>query len=190
MQEDCNEEAIKKLEEFAKKNMQTIKFMSHTIDDFRNFFKKDKEKSEFDIVEEIHKVLDIQEPQLKAHNIEVITSLKPIKIVGYKNEFKQVILNLLSNARNAILKHNVKNGFIKIIDYEKKGEIFIVIEDNGGGIDKNIIDKIFEPYFTTKEKQGTGLGLYMSNEIVKRMGGKIEVKNTDNGAKFIIRLKK
>jgi C4-dicarboxylate-specific signal transduction histidine kinase len=68
--------------------------------------------------------------------------------------------------------------------------VVIIVEDNGGGIPENIMEKIFEPYFTTKEEQGTGLGLYMSNEIIKRMGGKIEVENTSSGAKFIIRLKK
>jgi signal transduction histidine kinase len=187
---NCNEKAVKELEEFSKKNMQTINFMSQTIDDFRNFFKKDKKKVEFDISEEINKVINIQEAQLKAHNIEIIKELKPIKIVGFKNEFKQVILNLLSNSKDAIIKKNIKNGFIKILDYEINNEVFIVLEDNGGGIDKSIIDKIFEPYFTTKDAQGTGLGLYMSNEIIKRMNGEIEFKNTDNGVKFIIRIKK
>jgi C4-dicarboxylate-specific signal transduction histidine kinase len=68
--------------------------------------------------------------------------------------------------------------------------VVIIVEDNGGGIPENIMEKIFEPYFTTKEEQGTGLGLYMSNEIIKRMGGKIDVENTSSGAKFIIKLKK
>ncbi len=189
LSDECDKKVIEKLEKFSKDNMQTIKFMSHTIDDFRNFFKKDKEKVEFDVTEEINKVLDIQNPQLKDHNIELIKNLKPIKVKGFKNEFKQVILSLISNAKDAIVKQN-KKGIIKISNYELNDEVVVIIEDNGGGIDENIIDKIFEPYFTTKETQGTGLGLYMSNEIIKRMGGKIEVKNTEQGVKFIIRLKK
>jgi signal transduction histidine kinase len=189
LSDECDKKVIEKLENFSKDNMQTIKFMSHTIDDFRNFFKKDKEKVEFDVTEEINKVLDIQKTQLNDHNIELIKNLKPIKVKEFKNEFKQVILNLISNAKDAIVKQN-KKGIIKISNYELNDEVVVIIEDNGGGIDDNIIDKIFEPYFTTKETQGTGLGLYMSNEIIKRMGGKIEVKNTKYGAKFIIRLKK
>ena len=189
IEDGCDKKAIKKIEEFSSKNMETIKFMSHTIDDFRNFFKKDKEKTEFDIKEEINRVLDMQKSQLEMHNIKLITDLKPIKIVGFKNEFKQVILNLISNAKDAIRKKNRK-GFIKISNYENSSEVVITIEDNGGGINEDIIEKIFEPYFTTKETQGTGVGLYMSNEIIKRMGGEIEANNIENGAKFTIRLKK
>lgn len=187
---ECDEKNIKKLEEFVKSNMQTIQFMSNTINDFRNFFKQDKEEVEFDVSEAIQKVLEMQKAQLKDHNIEIITNLKPIKIKGYKNEFKQVILNLVSNAKDALIKHNTQKPFIKISDYENKNEVIITVEDNGGGVPENIMEKIFEPYFTTKEEQGTGLGLYMSNEIIKRMGGKIEVENTQNGARFIIRFKK
>jgi C4-dicarboxylate-specific signal transduction histidine kinase len=132
----------------------------------------------------------MQKAQLKDHNIKIITDLKPAKIVGFKNEFKQVILNLISNAKDALIKNKIKNPFIKINAYESDNEVIVTVEDNGGGIDQNILEKIFEPYFTTKEEQGTGLGLYMSNEIIKRMGGKIEVENTKDGAKFIIRLKK
>jgi len=188
--EGCDTKVIKILEEFADKNMETIKFMSHTIDDFRNFFKKDKEKVEFDISQAIQEVLNIEKPQIKTYNIELISNLKSVKIIGYNNEFKQVILNLVSNSIDVIVKNSVKNGFIKVEDYELNDEVIILVEDNGGGIPQEFIDKIFEPYFTTKEQDGTGLGLYMSNEIVKRIGGSIEVKNSDSGAKFIIRLKK
>jgi signal transduction histidine kinase/vacuolar-type H+-ATPase subunit F/Vma7 len=185
---ECDEKVIKEMKEFVKENMQTIKFMSNTINDFRNFFKKDKEEVEFDLAEELQKVLDMQKAQLKDNNIKVITDLKPIKIKGYKNELKQVILNLISNAKDALIKNNVKDPFIKITDYKDGNNVIITVEDNGGGIPKDIMENIFEPYFTTKEEQGTGLGLYMSNEIIKRMSGKIEVENTNNGAKFIIRL--
>jgi len=188
-EENCDEKVIEKGYDFSRDIMKTINFMSHTIDDFRNFFKKDNEKIEFDISEAIEETLNLQKEQLKNHNIEVMTNLNPIKIIGFKNEFKQVILNLINNAKDAIIE-NKKKGIIKISDYEHSGNIVIIIEDNGGGIKEEILDKIFEPYFSTKSKQGTGLGLYMSNEIIKRINGQIEVKNSEEGAKFIITIRR
>ncbi|MEO1923980.1 MAG: ATP-binding protein [Nautiliaceae bacterium] len=185
----------KTLEEFIEKNMQTIQFMSNTIDDFRNFFRKDKEKIEFNIKEAIEKTLNLQKAQLKNHNIEIITDLKPAKTKGYKNEFMQAVLNLISNAKDAIEEKRTKEnsdfrGEIKISNKIKNGKIIIEIEDNGGGVPKEIKDRIFEPYFTTKkEGKGTGMGLYMVKEIVERMDGSIETSNTKKGAKFTIILK-
>jgi len=184
----------KTLQEFIEKNMQTIKFMSNTIDDFRNFFRKDKEQVEFDIKEIIEKTLNLQKAQLQNHNIKIKTHLENIKIKGYKNEFMQVILNIISNAKDAIeekRKEGYFEGLIKIKAYQANNEIIIEIEDNGGGIPKEIKDRIFEPYFTTKEEgKGTGMGLYMVREIINRMNGSIEVENTNNGAKFIIKIRK
>ncbi|GAB6044842.1 hypothetical protein JCM11957_04400 [Caminibacter profundus] len=195
--EDLQEEGKldkKTLKEFIEKNMQTIQFMSNTIDDFRSFFRKDKEKVEFDIKEAIEKTLNLQKAQLKNYNIEVLAELKPIKIKGYKNEFMQVILNIISNAKDAIEEKRKKignfQGKIKIKTRKDNDKIFIEIEDNGGGIPKEIKERIFEPYFTTKEEgKGTGMGLYMVKEIIERMNGKIEIENTSKGAKFIITLK-
>jgi len=195
--EDLQEEGKldkKTLQEFIEKNMQTIQFMSNTIDDFRNFFRKDKEKVEFDIKEAIEKTLNLQKSQLKNHNIDIITNLKPIKIKGYKNEFMQIILNLISNAKDAIEEKRKEKGNFKgeitITSKKENNNIVIEVEDNGGGIKEEIKERIFEPYFTTKEEgKGTGMGLYMVKEIVERMGGKIEVKNTQKGAKFKIILK-
>jgi signal transduction histidine kinase len=168
--------------------------MSNTIDDFRNFFRKDKEQVEFDIKEAIEKTLNLQKAQLKNHNIDVITKLEPIKIKGYKNEFMQIILNLISNAKDAIEEKRKEKGNFKgeiiITSKKENNNIIIEIEDNGGGIKNEIKERIFEPYFTTKEEgKGTGMGLYMVKEIVERMNGKIEVENTQKGAKFKIILK-
>ncbi|NPA10806.1 MAG: HAMP domain-containing protein [Epsilonproteobacteria bacterium] len=183
------------IEEFVEKNMQTIQFMSSTIDDFRNFFRKDKEKVDFDIKEAIEKTLNLQKAQLKNHNIHIITDLQSAKIKGYKNEFMQAILNLVSNAKDAIEEKRAKEnkdfeGEI-IIKSKKDGEnVILTIEDNGGGIPQEVMDRIFEPYFTTKEEgKGTGMGLYMVKEIIERMNGKIKAENTDKGAKFTIILK-
>ena len=187
IKDDMDEKSLK---EFIQKNMQTIKFMSNTIDDFRNFFRKDKEKVVFDVKEAIKKTIDLQKAQLQNRNIQIVTNLKSIKIKGFKNEFMQVILNLISNARDAIEERKIQNGKIEISDFVKDGYVYITLKDNAEGIPEDIINRIFEPYFTTKEEgEGTGLGLYMSKEIIERMGGSIEVKNEDNGAKFIIKLK-
>jgi len=181
----------KTLEEFVNKNMQTIQFMSQTIDDFRNFFRKDKEMSEFDLKESIEKTILLQKAQLQDYNISLETHLQSIKIKGYKNEFMQVILNLISNAKDAIIEKREKLGEFKgkiIISNEKNDErVIIKIKDNGGGIPKDIQERIFEPYFTTKDEgKGTGIGLYMVKEIIERMSGKIKIDNLENGVEFVI----
>ena len=184
----------KTLKEFIDKNMQTIQFMSNTIDDFRNFFRKDKTKTEFDVKEVIEKTLNLQKAQLKDHNIKVETNLESVKIKGYKNEFMQAILNIISNAKDVIDEKREQDsnfqGKIKILSKKEDDRVIIEIEDNGGGIPNEIKDRIFEPYFTTKEEgKGTGMGLYMTKEIIDRMNGKIKVENTKDGVKFIIILK-
>ena len=178
----------KTLKEFIDKNMQTIKFMSDTIDDFRNFFRKDKEKVVFDVKEVIEKTINLQRAQLQNRGIELKTDLESVKVKGFKNEFMQVILNLISNARDALEGKEKKEIYISS---KKVGDdVIVTIKDSGGGIDEKIMDRIFEPYFTTKEEgTGTGLGLYMSKEIIERMGGTIDVKNSEDGAEFIIKLK-
>ena len=174
----------KYLENYEEKQMKIINFMSKTIDDFRNFFKVDKEKEKFSIKKAIEDVIEIVSAQLKNHNIEVILNGNDFEINGYPSEFKQVILNVINNAKDAILANNIQNGKIIITLKEK----YISIEDNAGGIPDEIKNRIFEPYFTTKEN-GTGIGLYMSKQIINQMGGDIEVTNTKQGAKFIIRCK-
>ena len=174
----------KYLENYEEKQMKIINFMSKTIDDFRNFFKVDKEKEKFSIKKAIEDVIEIVSAQLKNHNIEVILNGDDFEINGYPSEFKQVILNVINNAKDAILANNIQNGKIIITLKEK----YISIEDNAGGIPDEIKNRIFEPYFTTKEN-GTGIGLYMSKQIINQMGGDIEFTNTKQGAKFIIRCK-
>ena len=158
--------------------------MSKTIDDFRNFFKIDKEKQTFSVKEAIVETLSLQSAQFKNRNIEVEVIGKDFSFFSYKGEFQQVILNLLNNAKDAILERNIELGKITITLDPK----FITLEDNAGGIDPAIIERIFEPYFTTKEQgEGTGIGLYMSKMIIeKNMGGVLRVVNTDIGAQFII----
>ena len=187
-----NELDEKSISEFVEKNMQTIQFMSNTIDDFRNFFRKDKEAIKFNLKDAVLKTLNLQKAQLQNHNIDVEIQLHDAYVKGFKNEFMQAVLNLISNAKDAIedkRKRENKDfkGMIKISNEIKDKNVILSIEDNAGGIPKELLDRIFEPYFTTKEEgKGTGMGLYMVKGIIERMKGSIKVINEEDGAKFMI----
>lgn len=166
-------------------------FMSGTISDFQNFFKPSKEKEVFEISEACERSIAILQASLKYHGIEFSFDIsEKMEVYGYPNEFAQALLNILSNAKDVLSEREISNPFIRL--YLKKGYkyILIVIEDNGGGIASEHMDRIFEPYFTTKyAKQGTGIGLYMTKMIIENnMGGIINVKNTNSGALFTIKL--
>ena len=183
-----------KLIESVEKSKKLIQKMSTTIDDFRNFFKTDKVKEEFKIIESIDTIVNLLDGSLKNHNISLDISKvdKDIKLLGYKNELEQVILNIVNNSKDALIDKDISTKNIKIISYKKDNDIYIEIKDNAGGIPNNIINKIFEPYFTTKEQgKGTGIGLYMSKMIIEtNMVGKLNVENDSNGAVFTIVLDK
>jgi len=166
-------------------------FMSGTISDFQNFFKPSKEKEVFEISEACERAIAILQASLKYHGIEFSFDIsEKMEVLGYPNEFAQALLNILSNAKDVLSERETINPFIRL--YLKKGYkyILIVIEDNGGGIASEHMERIFEPYFTTKyAKQGTGIGLYMTKMIIENnMGGIITVKNTEIGALFTIKL--
>ncbi len=169
-----------------------LDYMSNTIDDFRNFFMPDKSKKRFNIKDSIDDVLNIIGKTLQNQQIELNIDIeKNIKVMGYKNEFEQVILNILSNAKDTLLENKIPNPSINISVREKNKWAIISIDDNGGGIKISPIGKIFEPYVSTKEESnGTGIGLYMSKIIIeKNMQGKITAKNRANGASFTISLR-
>ncbi|MEA3498148.1 MAG: transporter substrate-binding domain-containing protein [Campylobacterota bacterium] len=170
-----------------------LQFMSKTIDDFRDFFNDSKEKSDFDIFETINEVYSLINIQYTNKNIHLEIKGDNIVYYGLKNELKQVLINILNNAKDAIVsqqdKNIIKDGYIQIILKRTEKYIIIEIKDNGGGIPENIMDKIFEPYFTTKFKsKGTGIGLYMSYQIIhEHMDGLIDIKNVKykhNGKQF------
>ena len=170
-----------------------LEYMSHTIDDFRNFFMPKKEKEEFNLLKEVQLVMNIISSTLDNYNIKVEMNIdENIKIITYLNEYKQVVLNILSNAKDILIDKNLKNPLIKITVSEDKNYVILNIEDNGGGVLVEPKGKIFEPYFTTKEdSNGTGIGLYMSKIIVeKNMKGKLRVKNINDGAQFSIYIPK
>jgi len=157
----------------------TTQHLSKTIDDFRNFFKPNKNKEEFLINHAIEQSLKILSSKFKNRNIHVITNIENITIIGYQSELIQVIMNLLNNARDALEEKEKNKRFIFIDVLSSKNDSILTIKDSGGGIPEHITDKIFDPYFTTKHKaQGTGIGLYMSEEIVtKHLDGIITVNN-------------
>ena len=176
----------KKVMELSEKISNFSQHLSKTIDDFRNFFKIDKEKRKTSCNDLINSALSIIEISLKNNNINIVTNLNCNKIIEvYDNEVKQVILNIIKNAEDILLEKHIKNPTIAITTKNRE----IMIEDNAGGIPNEIIDKIFDPYFSTKEKKdGTGLGLYMSKTIIEdHCNGKLTVHNSKNGAVFTIK---
>ncbi len=176
------------LDERIKEANQQLNFMSQTIDDFRNFFKPDNEKEYFDLVEEVQKAYHLLEAVLQYNNIELnIIASDKIMAYGYSNEFSQVVFNIISNAKDVLIQREIRDPKIDIKIYQDDQHIYCEISDNGGGIDEKYMGKIFEPYFTTKDVNGTGIGLYISKEIIhKHMKGSLTAVNTSKGAKFII----
>ena len=177
----------------SKEADKVLEYMSHTIDDFRNFFMPKKEKEEFYLLKSVEIVMNIISSALANYNIKISISIdENIKITTYLNEYKQVLLNIINNAKDVLIEKNIENPLIKIHAFEDSNYIVLYIEDNGGGILVEPKGKIFEPYFTTKEdSNGTGIGLYMSKIIVeKNMKGKLKVKNIKNGAQFAIYIPK
>ena len=171
--------------------VKNVNYLSETINTFRNFLKEQKEQKEVVIQERVDMALDIVANTLKDNNIELVKKINYDKPI-YKNiilgELSQVIINIITNAKDALIDRQIESPYIKIDLFTNEQNIIITIEDNAGGIPNDIKENIFEPYFTTKhESLGTGLGLYMSyNIITKSLNGNIYAKNTDNGAKFII----
>jgi len=183
----------KKFDMSVKKSNMLIKKMSDTIDDFRNFFRVDKERQNFKLEDAIGNTLAILDTSLEDNNIEVIIINKDgvIDVFSYMNELEQVLLNIISNAKDALIENKIKNPQITIKTSSVDDCINIEISDNAGGISKDIIDKIFDPYFTTREQgQGTGIGLYMSKMIIEtNMNGKLSVQNKEDGVCFMIAIK-
>ncbi|OQX74542.1 MAG: hypothetical protein B6D59_02165 [Campylobacteraceae bacterium 4484_4] len=177
-------DALQKIEEY-------VLHLSHTIDDFANFFKPNKKKEDVEVKDLIEKALFIIHPSLKKHSILVMKEIHcSHKVHTIYNEVVQVLLNLIKNAENALLKKGVLEPKIMIRAYEKGEHTVIEVEDNAGGIPAENLNRIFEPYFSTKQSEkSTGLGLYMSKFIIEEScGGKLEVENSSEGAKFTITL--
>jgi signal transduction histidine kinase len=180
----------KYLADSVEKTMKQLNYMSRTIDDFRNFFKPNKEKIEFSIQKIIEDTMSFVEKSFAYHNIKInFVVKKDSTIRGFSNEYSQTILNILNNSKDAILENKIEAGQIEIkVDVNQQNQSVVTIQDNGGGIPDDIVDKIFDPYFSTKEQgKGTGIGLYMAKMIIEEnMKGKLLADNLQNGAVFQI----
>ena len=189
------------VKDLVEKTMTQVNFMTKTVDDFRNFFRPSKEKKPFDIAEAARDVLNIISHRMAKNSIAANVVCRPgvtPVATGYPNEFRQVVINIVNNAVDAILEHGVngrgRGGVIDIrvdeVDEPDNEKLVMSITNNGGNIPQEILGRIFEPYFTTKaETKGTGIGLYMSRVIIEdNMGGSIRAENAGDGARFIIEL--
>lgn len=175
--------------------MWQINLMSKTIEDFRDFFKISKEKELFEIKKAVAETISIMKTQLQNDyiDVEIIAEKEGLVISGYPNEFKQVALNLINNAKEAILARKARENClskITIVISEKADKVMLKVRDTGGGIPEAIMDKIFAPYFSTKnEGTGKGIGLYISKTMIERnFGGQLIAQNWDEGAEFRIEI--
>ena len=178
-----------------------VKFLSQTIDDFRNYLSKnDDQNKQFDIKSTLNDILKIIEVAYKDNDIKLVTDItdKETDVFGSSSQLAQVILNILNNAKDALVQREIEHKTVKVELFRIQDKKILKIYDNAHGIPKNIIEKIFDPYFTTKhQSQGTGIGLYMSKDIIQtKFNGKLEVENVDwsynneifEGACFIIEI--
>ncbi len=180
------------IKESVKESNKLIQFMSYTIDDFRNFFKPDKKKVHFYVEDSVMEAISLISASIKNYNITLDKSIKcNCEIYGYKREFAQVLLNLMSNAKDILIQREIENPRIDLVVDYIDGYSIVTVKDNALGVEEEYLDLIFEPYFTTKSgSQGTGLGLYMSKMIIeKNMGGELSVENVEGGALFKVKIK-
>jgi PAS domain S-box-containing protein len=185
-----NEDKVDKdlLDKTVSSAMSLIMHMSGTIDDFRNFFRPDKEKEEYRVNQIVESAIKLIEGSFKSSNITISMSFQDDPVVcGYPNEYSQAILNILINAKDALLANKTDCPLVTIYSHIEAGKSVITIGDNAGGIPEEIIFKIFDPHFTTKGPQGTGIGLFMAKTIIEHsMNGKLTVCNNAEGAVFRI----
>ena len=185
---EFNELTSEYLDSEVKAGQRLIQGMSTTIDDFRNFFMPNKEKERFLTWGAVEEAIKLVSDSFAAHNVKIVREKgsESYVVFGYPNEFAQVVLNVLTNAKEAFTSKNIAGEIV--IGIKHDGNIIIVsIRDNGGGIPDEILGKVFDPYFTTKEG-GTGIGLYMSKMIMNNMDGDIAIRNAEGGAEVLLTL--
>lgn len=164
----------------VKEGIELASLMSHTIDDFRNFFKPNHNEEQFSVKSLLHYTINLVKDYYNKSGIEIfLNCAQDIEISGYPNEFSQVIMNLLSNAKDALEERGIEQKYIEVVMSKEAGNAIVSVIDDGGGISEEVLDRMFEPYFTTKHKSsGTGIGLYMSKQIIeKQMRGTISGTN-------------
>ncbi|MGE4318475.1 MAG: PAS domain S-box protein [Deferribacterales bacterium] len=179
------------MELFQQRSLEQLYYMSSTIDDFRNFYKSDKVRTSFSPLAQVENVMKLITSQMLAKQISLNVHNNGDGVLsGVPNEFSQVILNLVTNAKDAINARKIKNGVIDITISNDDQDITVSVSDNGGGIADDIAEKIFDPYFTTKgPEKGTGIGLYMSKLIIhEHFRGTLTFRSIEGGAEFILRI--
>ena len=175
------------LDKSVRRGMDVIQHMSQTIDDFRGFSRADKEKQTFFLNEIVDRVLSFVEAGFRSNHIAIDVKMpEAVEGNGFSNEFAQVLLNILNNAKDALLDRRTPAPKLAIRVFKDQGRSVVTIADNAGGIADGDLDRVFDPFFTTKEEgKGTGIGLYMSKQIIeKNMSGRLTARNTAEGAEF------
>lgn len=188
---EFNELDETEVQRVVKSIMDKIAFMSTTADDFKDFYKPSKEKKEFSIIEQVESVVQLLGKQLKVSNITLsINGDRSICATGYTSEFKQVVLNIINNAKDVFEERQVKDAIIAIEVAKDGGRAVLTLADNGKGIPKELLpDRLFESFSSTKGERGTGIGLSICKTIVEEnMGGKLSAHNTEDGACFVLEL--
>ncbi|MBJ6752280.1 ATP-binding protein [Geomonas anaerohicana] len=178
------------LDDKVRRMMEAITQMSRTIDNFRNFFSPGQEKIRFRVLDTVQKTVSLVDTSLRELNIDIaVSALADPMIDGYPSDYSQVLLNILINARDVFVARKIEGPTIRIEVREEDGRSVVTLLDNAGGIPTEIADKIFDPYFTTKGPQATGIGLYMAKMIIERnMGGSLTAANVDGGARFRVQV--
>jgi signal transduction histidine kinase len=189
---DYDELTSARLDEKVRLSVELIDYLARTIDDFRDYFQPGKQMQIFDLRILIEKTINFIEYSFETDSVRLQLDLaNNCHTTGYPNEFSQALLNILINAREIMKQRNIPEPerLLKICLFSENHNSVITVEDNAGGISPENLSRIFEPYFTTKKEKGTGLGLYMSRNIIEvNMNGRLTVSNTENGAKFRIEI--
>jgi signal transduction histidine kinase len=182
---------LEQLNKFKNEFQQQITYLSNTIDDFKNFFKPKKEKEHFKLRDTILTTYSLIKPIFDKNHIQFNFNIdSQIKYFGYKNEFSQVILNIINNSKDALIEKNIENKLIDISVNEDEKNLIIIIQDNAKGVQEADLKKIFELYFSTKNSiNGSGLGLYISKIIInEHFNGEIIAYNGIDGLEIIIKI--
>lgn len=181
--------SAKNIQDSMRQALSTIDHMANTINDFKDFFSPEKEKKEFSLLNAAQNAINLLQAELYYADIEAkVICEKDVKFFGHQNELAQVLMNIIGNAKDALIEKGIEFGKIEVTIGSDGKNAFISVLDNAGGIPDEIAQKIFDPYFTTKE-EGTGIGLHMTSSIVRdHMGGDISFSNSNGGAKFLISL--
>jgi two-component system, sensor histidine kinase and response regulator len=182
---EINEEFI---DDFSKNTNEQIIFLSETIDNFRDFFNPDKNKREFYIKDAINRSIKLLGNQLDTNKIKLNLLVKDEKVYGIETELDQVILNIINNAIDVFSERNIENKEINVTVLSKESYSILIMEDNAGGVTIDNLEKLFDPYYTTKSN-GTGTGLYMVKLVIKNsFSGDLKISNTSKGLRYIIAL--